>query len=279
MIRIMMSTRERPYYTLKCIEALEMFTKSPFEIFLFDDRSQEKLSRRYELYSKLVKQNRIAYLGILPPKSQVSHNVFGKAWAWNLFGFLSTYRQNTFSESMRYFDWLMLIDNDILVRKQGWDEDMIHTWSLIDQHSELSKTVKVVTQAPGGIMGEKLEMELAEGWKVRVGCYGGSGFWLLKPNYFMDIGLLPLEYLIGQNKKHDQLSWAVHEQRTQSQRYIVGVWKPLALHVGHDHSVCNYLTTGQNAIRKRYEKEDQAFENMTVDEIIAKYDRREHQRW
>jgi len=279
MIRIMMSTRERPIYTLRCIEALEKFTSESFEIFLFDDRSQEKLPKRYELYSQLVKQNRISFLGVLPPQSEVSHNVFGKAYFWNLFGFMSTYEQNTFAESFRKFDWLMLIDNDIFVRKQGWEQDLIHCWKLIDEHPDFSKTVKVVTQAPGGVMGEKLDMELAPGWKVRIGCYGGSGFWLLKPNYFMEVGLLPLQYLVGQNKKHDQLSWSVLEKQTQSQRYICGVWKQLALHVGHDHSVCNYLTTGQNAIRKRYEREDKAFEDMTVDEIIQKYDRKEHQRW
>lgn len=310
-IRIMLTARERMEYTKKCIESIEKYTESDWELFIFDDRSSEKLEERYAEYAKLVKKykSKIAHIEIFPPHTRATHDTFGKAVAWNHFGYMSTYEHgNQFSEKDKYFDFLVLLDNDIFLRKSGWELYLAYTWKLIDAHPSLSNTVKIVTQAPGGIMGEKLKEDFYDTdffdgrnvplknleplgfddityllthkqWEVRIGNCGGSGFWMVKPSYFTEIGFLPLKYIKGKNKGHDILSWQLHRQRTNSNRTAVGLWQDLALHIGHDHSVCNYLTTGQNAIRKRYEKENKAFRNMTLDEALEKYDIKDHQRW
>ena len=287
-IRVMVSVRERLEYTILCLQALERFTKNDIEIFLFDDRSQENLTERYQYYKYLVSNNKIAHLEVLPPNSKVSLGTFGKAISWSIFGFICNFM---FPKQYRYFDWIMLIDNDIIVRKEGWDLRLIETWKKIENHPELSKTIQVVTQAPGGIMGEKLEYDLEDDYKVRVGSAGGSGFWFLRNNYFEKMGLLPLEYLIGKNKGHDQLSWQVHPLKTNSRRYVAGLWDQLALHIGHNHSICNYLTWGKqkktapgdkiraDRIKASIKKEENSFKHMSLDEVIKKYDRREYQRW
>lgn len=318
MIRIMITSRERIWYTLKCIEAIEKFTESDWEIFLWDDRSQENLEERYKIYSQLVKDNRIAFLGILPPKTRISHNTFGKAVMWNVFGFISTYlpNMNGWTPDMRYFDYLVLIDNDIFVCKEGWDKYLIETWERIKRHEQLSKTVRVVTIAPGGIMRPKMDYDLSKNygihgypkeetekpgtWLVRVGTCGGSGLWMLNFDYFTKVGMLPVHYIKGENKKHDQLSWQILRHMTQSDRYVAGYWAggkekrigELALHVGHNFSIANYLTWGKqkqkapgdsiraDKIPAAIKKEEERFKNMTVEEIIQKYsDKRDHQRW
>jgi len=284
-IRVMISTRERLEYTIKCIQALERFTKNDLEIFLFDDRSKENLAERFQYYKYLVENNKIAHLEILPSDSKISFNTFGKAVSWNIFGYISSFM---FPE--QYFDWILLIDNDIIVRKEGWDTKLIETWRRINQYKEL-KTIQVVTQAPGGIMGEKLEFDLEDGYKIRVGSAGGSGFWFLKKDYFKNMGLLPLKFLIGKSKGHDQLSWQLHQLRTNSRRYVAGLWDKLALHIGHNRSICNYLTWGRekktapgdkiraDRIKEAIEKEENKLKQISLDEVIKKYDKREYQRW
>lgn len=315
MIRIMMSCRERPAYTEKCIEALEKYTESEYELFLFDDRSENK--KTHELYIRLAEEtrekdprhNRIDLLGIIPPKSQVNHGTFGKAWWWVIFAYMSTYGHgNRFDDSRRRFDFMVLMDNDIFVKREGWDRFLMMGWDLINYRTKVGddrfKNIKILTQAPGGIMSprgpgqKKFDLFVPESGryfgqkkeiKIRIGPCGGSGFWMIKPTYFNEVGTLPLESILGQNKKHDQLSWAIHQQTTKSLMYAGGLWTQtigpkedngvLALHVGHEHSICNYLTYGHNQIRKRIDREERNFKDMTVEEIIEKYDRKEYQRW
>jgi len=287
-------------YTKKCLEALEKFTKSDWEVFLFDDRSSKKLEERYSEYGKLVQRyrERIAHIEIFPPYTRATHNTFGKAVAWTHFGYMSTYGSmgNRFSEEKQYFDYLVLIDNDILVRKEGWDLQLIETWKLIDQHKDYQNTVLLTTQAPGGIMspfgqgGEKVDIEI-EGKKIRIGPCGGSGFWMVKPDYFKRVGLLPLKYLEGKDKGHDILSWQIHQKMTNSLYTAVGLWDQLSLHIGHNRSICNYLTYGKDKrkapgdsvradkIMKLIREEEENFKNMTLEDVIKKYDKREHQRW
>lgn len=238
MIKIFLTCRNRLAITKKCIESIRRHTKTPYQLYVFDNQTNYKFGEHASYLLNLFQKGIITQLIFNSDTS--TFNAFSKASACNQFG---TYHQQ--DPEKNEYEFLLMLDNDIILTP-GWDKKISITWNFVKRYN--LNNVKVVGQYPGGIKGKKELVEISNKkqnikFNGRIGKLGGSGLWSVKPNFFTEVGLLDLKQLVRQNKKHDQLYWRLLETSAKGRSYILGIQEKLGIHCGSmTGSVCNVLT-------------------------------------
>lgn len=265
MIKIFLSVRNRLAITKKCIEAIERHTQMKYHLYVYNNQTNYRIKDHWDYFRGLYKEGRVTQVTFNTNES--TYNAFSKASAWNMFGMA-----HEMDPQREKFDYLICLDNDVLVLKK-WDLRLKVVWDYIKENK--LKNIKIVGSLPGGIKHRVQTIQIVQDklWG-RLGKLGGSGFWSVRPNYFSDVGFLPIKQLVGHNKKHDQLTWALCHRATKGKEYILGMKPKLAIHVGRRcGSVCNKLTRQGHAPDKiklnaiKFEEQEDKIESFTFDEF------------
>jgi len=265
MIKIFLTVRNRLAITKKCIEALEKHTEIPYQLYVYNNQTNYKVKEHWNYFRELYEHGIVTQVTFNTNES--TYNAFSKASAWNQFGL-----QHEMDPNRDKYDFLLCMDNDILVLKK-WDLRLMETWKHIQKNK--LKHIKIIGSLPGGIKHrvERITI-IPDKLYGSLGKLGGSGFWSVRPNYFTDVGFLPIKQLIGQNKRHDILTWALCESANGGKEYILGMKPKLAVHVGDFcGSVCNQLTRQVRAPEKdklnsiKFEEQEKKIESQTFDEF------------
>lgn len=263
MIKIFLTIRNRLAISKKCIEALERHTKSPFQLYVYDNQTNYLIDEHFDFLREKYKQGVITQLTFTSDDS--NFNAFSKASTFNFFG-----HQHEQDPNKDKYDFLLCMDNDIILMP-GWDKNVSKAWTYIKKNN--LKNVHVVGQLPGGIKYKKDEYKINDDLTGIVGQLGGSGLWAVKPSFFKDIGYLDLKSLISHHKMHDQLYWRLLTQVSENKPYIMGLNKKLGVHLGKlSGSVCNQLTRNKNNKHKlsliKFEEAEEKIDSVSFEDFF-----------
>lgn len=271
MYKIFLSVRNRLAITTKCITSIRKFSELPHQIYIFDNCTNYKIQEHFMYFSLLYEKGIITQYTVNTKES--TFGAFSKAISCNQFGL--NHEQDPNKDQV---DFLLFLDNDMIIVQQGWDRILKSAWDDIKKLN--MNNIKIVGQLPGGIMRKKEFMtSKIGGCKVKTGTYGGSGFWSVKPNFFREIGYLDVRPLIGQDKKHDQNYWKKLAAVTKGQDYILGLDSKLVIHTGSlAGSVCNTLTRNKRPQKHsentneliKFENAEKEIDSMTFDQFYQK---------
>jgi len=233
MIKIFLSVRNRFAITQKCLESIKEHTKSPYQIYIYNNQTNYLLEDHFKYMLKLYSKGLITQVTFGTDASVF--NAFSKASACNMFGL--QHEQDPNKDS---YTFLLMLDNDIILTP-GWDKYLTKAWEYV-KRNKLNE-IKIIGQLPGGIKSKIQNHKISEDINGAAGHLGGSGLWSVRPNFFTDVGLLDLRQLLNQHKRHDQLYWQLLHKATNGKPYIMGINKKLGIHCGKIcGSVCNTLT-------------------------------------
>lgn len=268
MIKIFMSVRNRLAMTKKAIEAIQRHTELPYHLYIYNNQTSFKIKEHWNYFRKLYEDGKVKQVTFNTDES--TFNAFSKASSWNAFGMTHELDPNR-----KKFDFLLCIDNDVIVLPK-WDLRLKVTWEHI--RKQKLKNIKIVGSLPGGIKHrvETIHVIKDKLWG-RLGKLGGSGFWSVRPNFFSDVGFLPIPELVGHAKKHDQLTWRMCNRATGGKEYILGMKPKLAIHIGRlGGSVCNRLTRQSHAPLKvklnaiKFEEQEEKIDSVSFDDFYNK---------
>lgn len=263
MVKIFLSVRNRLAITKKTIEALKRHSTIPHQIYVYDNASNYLLEEHFWFFYKLYQKGAITQITFTSETS--TFNAFSKASTCNFFG-----RQHEEDPKKDSYDFLLMLDNDMIVAPD-WDKKIKTAWKYLNK--KRMNNIKIVTQLPGGMKNvDKVPHEIGDDLKGRTGFLGGSGFWAVRPNFFSDVGFLPLKKLVGQDKQHDQLYWQQLSKTTNGKPYIFGLLDKLAYHSGPvAGSVCNRLTRNKGNKNKnsviKFEEQEERLKSLKFDEF------------
>lgn len=264
MIKIFLTVRNRLCLTKKCIEALEKHTKSPYELYVFNNLSDYLIDEHFEFFRDMYKENRLSQ--IVFNTSRSTFNAFSKGVANNQFGHIHQMDPNK-----ERTDFILMLDNDIILT-DGWDKKVLNGWKDVDKLR--MKNIKIVSQIPGGIMKRKGLNKKIGGYYAEEGYNGGSAIWTVRKDFFEDVGFLNIKRLVGINKKHDQHYWPMVSKKTNGKPYILGLDTVLA----YDSSpllgsVCNALEKSRKNKNQRldisFSSKEEKIDNMDFDEFFS----------
>jgi hypothetical protein len=265
-IKIFMTVRNRLAITKKAIQAIEKHTELPYHLYIYNNQTNYKVDEHWKFFRKLYEQGRVTQVTFNTDES--TFNAFSKAASWNMFGL-----QHEMDPNKDKCDFLLCLDNDVLVLPK-WDVRVKTTWKHIVKNK--LNNIKIVSSLPGGVKHRVQTIQIVQDnlWG-RLGRLGGSGFWSVRPNFFTDVGFLPIQQLVGHNKKHDQLTWVMCERATGGKEYILGMNPKLAIHVGSKAgSVCNSLTRNLRAPREKkledikFQEQDEMIDSLSFDDFF-----------
>lgn len=264
MVKIMITVRNRLGITKKCIEAIKKHSTIPNQIFIYNNQTSYRMKEHFSYFCELYQKGEIAQVTFNTNES--TFNAFSKAVACNMFGL--QHEQDPQKDS---YDFLLFLDNDVILLPE-WDKKIKLMWKFIKKHNK--RNIKVVGQLPGGVK-PKTRIGQLEGVELCEGKLGGSGLWSVRPNFFREVGYLPIPQLVGHDKKHDQLYWKLLEKASNGEAYIMGIRDKLGLHCGAmAGSVCNRLTQNRGNPKRHklvnFTEADQMIESMTFDEFLQK---------
>jgi len=261
MIKIMITCRNRLSMTKKCIKALQKHSQIPHQIYVYDNLTNYKLDEHFEYFRDLYKNGVIHQITFNTKES--TFNAFSKAVSINQFGSLHIMDPNKNS-----YDFLLMLDNDIIVTPD-WDIKVKRAWKDIKKRK--MNDIKMISQLPGGIKNKKSIGKVGE-IEAKIGDLGGGGFNSIRPNFFEDVGFLPINELVGHNKKSDQLYWRLMSKSNNGKPYILGLDTKLCIHCGNiGGSICNNLTRirdEKEALEKiKFGEAEERIENMCFDDF------------
>jgi hypothetical protein len=261
MIKILLTVRNRLAMTEKCIEALKRHSTIPHQIYVYDNSTTYLLEEHFDFFSNLYKTGAIAQVTFTSDAS--TFNAFSKAVASNMFGL--QHEQDPNKDSCSF---LLFLDNDIMVTPK-WDEKLRISWKYVNKNN--LNNIKVVGQLPGGIKDRKEEVDFGE-IKGRLGRLGGSALWSVRPNFFREVGFLPIKNLVGLHKQHDQMYWRLLEKCSGGKPYIMGINQKLGIHCGKfAGSVCNRLTRMNRDPKKlsliKFEESEENIRGLTFEQF------------
>ena len=264
MIKILMTVRNRLGVTKKSIESVERNFVEPYSLQIYDNLTNYKLEEHFEYFGKLFKEGRITQVTFNTKES--TFGAFSKAVASNSFGL-----QHEQDPNKDKVDALLILDNDVIFIHRKADKVIRKCWE--DVKRKKMNNIKIIGQRPGGIKyTQPIEGGIA-GIPAVKAKLGGSGLWSLRPDFYNDIGYLPLKSLVGKSKQHDQLTWQMCEKATNGKPYIVGLKTKLAVHCGKlAESLCNNLTKIKNKSvmeKIKFKEADKRIESLSYDEFIA----------
>lgn len=263
MIKIFVTVRNRLAITKKCFEALRLHTKTPFQLYVFNNQTSYLVEEHFHYFNKLFRKGLITQ--VVFNTNDSTFNAFSKAAACNMFGLW--HEQDPLKDN---YDFLLILDNDMIVCPE-WDTKVKAAWKHVAKNK--MNHIKIIGQLPGGIKSTEGKTIINDSLHGAPGRLGGSGFWAVKSNFFSDVGYLDLKQLVGHNKRHDQLYWTKLGKSTNGQAYILGLKSQLAFHCGGSiaGSVCNKLTSNRNNPNKEqlicFEESEEKISNMSFEEF------------
>lgn len=263
MIKVFVTVRNRLAITQKCLQSLKLHTKTPFQLYVYDNQTSYLLDRHFSYFNKLLYKKMITQ--IVFNTNDSTYNAFSKAAACNMFGLWHEQDPNKDK-----YDFLLILDNDMILCP-GWDLKVKAAWDHVKKNK--MHHIKVIGQLPGGIKSIEAKTEIQNDLYGSSGRLGGSGFWAIRTNFFSDVGLLDLKQLIGQDKKHDQLYWHKLGKSSNGKTYILGLKSQLAIHCGGAiaGSVCNRLTRHRNDPNKEklicFEESEEGISKMSFEDF------------
>jgi|GEM_PF-2626772 len=262
MIKVFVTVRNRLAITEKCLKALRLHTKTPFQLYVFNNQTNYLIDEHFKYFMQLYRKGFITQLVFNTSAS--TYNAFSKAAACNQFGLW--HEQDPLKDN---YDFLLIMDNDIIVTPD-WDLKVLAAWKHVKKNK--MNHIKVIGQLPGGIKSMEEHTVIDNNIEGKVGRLGGSGFWTVRPNFFSDVGLLDLKQLIGYDKRHDQLYWNKLSKSNGGKPYILGLKSKLAIHCGKfAGSVCNQLTKNRNKPNKDqlicFEESEESISKLSFEEF------------
>jgi len=262
MIKIFLTVRNRFAITQKCLESIFRHTRSTYQIYVYNNQTNYLIGDHFKYMLKLFNKGLLTQVTFNTDAS--TFNAFSKASACNMFGL-----QHEQDPEKNSYDFLLMLDNDIILTPD-WDQHLIRAWNYVNKKK--LNHIKVIGQLPGGIKAKNEVHNITEDLLGKAGMLGGSGLWSVRPNFFTDVGLLPLKTLVGQNKRHDQLYWQLLQKASGTRNYIMGLNKKLGIHCGRvAGSVCNTLTKqkDKNTALKNicFEESDEKIRNIEFKEF------------
>jgi len=260
MYKIFMSVRNRLAITKKAVRAIELHSKLPYQLYIYDNQSNYLLQDHFDYYFKLYSKGRVTQVTFNTKES--TFNAFSKASACSAFG-----AQHQHDPNKNGYDFLVFLDNDVIVTPE-WDKILKRAWKDVKKYK--LNNVKIIGQRPGGIKnGQRITNKIA-GYDAVIGKLGGSALWCVKTNFFDDVGFLNLKELINQNKRHDQLYWRKISMATRGERYIMGLQHKLGIHCGSmAGSTCNILSKNKNGDIS-FKNAEEKISKMKFDEFYNK---------
>jgi len=265
MYKIFLTVRNRLSTTIKCITSIQKHSELPYQLYVYDNLTTDKIDEHFMFWSTLYKKGILTQVTFNTYDS--TFNVFSKVVANNQFGQLHEMDPNKDN-----YDFLLFLDNDMILFP-GWDTTIKQAWQDVKRLN--MNYVKIIVQMPGGVQNKKLVNSKIAGVDAYTGWAGGSGYWAVKPDFFRDIGFLPVENFVGASKKHDQFYWLKLEQKSKGTNYMLGLDKRMIIHTGFD-SICNTLTRNKNLSREelekviKFEETENYINSMTFDEFFNK---------
>jgi hypothetical protein len=262
MIKIFVTVRNRLAITKKCFEALRLHTKTPFQLYVYNNQTNYLIEEHFNFFNKLYRKGLVTQ--VVFNTNDSTFNAFSKAAACNMFGLW--HEQDPLKDN---YNFLLIMDNDIIVTPD-WDLKVSAAWKHVTKNK--MNHIKIIGQLPGGIKSTEGKTIINDSLHAASGRLGGSGFWSVRSNFFSDVGYLDLKQLVGHNKRHDQLYWAKLGKSTNGQPYILGLKSKLAIHCGKfAGSVCNRLTSNRNNPNKEqticFEESEEKISKMTFAEF------------
>lgn len=266
MYKICITVRNRLAITTKCITSIKKFSKLPHQIYVYDNLTNYKIQEHFMYFSLLYEKGIIAQYTANTKES--TFNAFSKAVSTNSFGL--NHEQDPEKDKV---DFLVFLDNDCIIVQDGWDEIIKNAW--IDIQKNKLDNIKVIGHLPGGIMQKKEIPQKIAGHTAKIGTHGGSGFWVVKNNFFREVGYLNIRELVGHDKKHDQNYWKKLQQVSKNQDYILGLNLKIVVHTGlMAGSICNSLTKNKTKPDKqeliKFDSAEKEIDSLTFDQFYIK---------
>ena len=263
MIKIMITVKNRLSITKKCVESIERNAVEPYQLYIYENSTNYRLDEHFDYWRKLYKEGRVTQ--VIFNTEDATFHAFSKASASNMFG--SIHEQDPNKDN---YDFLLFLDNDIIIVHKKFDKLLKRAWDYVKKNNMTN--VKIIGQWPGGIKNKVMVEDEVAGVPAVIGKLGGSGLWSIRPDFFRDVGFIPLKRLIGQHKQHDQLYWSLAEKASKGAPYIIGLKKKLGIHCGHiSGSLCNNLSRGRNdpkiLDKIKFQEADKRIESMSFDEF------------
>lgn len=247
MIKIFMSVRNRLAITQKVIESIKRHTVGKYQLYVYNNHSTYLVDEHFQYFCDLYKKKEITQISFTTDTSTFA--AFSKASTCNFFGL--QHQQDPNKDS---YEYLVIMDNDIFLLP-GWDQRAKAAWNFIKNKGPKWNHIKVVGQLPGGIKQKQKVQDKISGVEAAcVGMLGGSGLWVVRTNFFEDVGFLKLSRLVGHVKMHDQLYWSKLQAVSKGKPYIMGIKPKLGYHCGAiAGSVCNRLQKNRGKPQKHIE--------------------------
>lgn len=223
-IAVMITVRNRLALTKKCIQTLYKSTRRPIHLFVYDNCTSYKIKEHFDYFSELYETGVLQKYVVNTFES--TYNAFSKVVAFNEFG--RTILENPIANR---YEFLVLLDNDMMMVKDNWDDIIIDMWRGIDSEEELRDMIHIVTQWPNGCTSAQTgEFHIGdENYKLQLGYTSGSCFWCFRDSFFKKVGFLNPNNVVGQNKKHDQLYWHKMRAINNHKPYILAVEEDLVV--------------------------------------------------
>jgi hypothetical protein len=264
MIKLMVTCRNRLAITKKCIEAIKKHTTMPHQIYVYDNLTNYLLDDHFEYFRDLYKKGVISQITFTSKES--TFDAFSKCVASNLFG-----EQHEMDPEKDKTDFLLFLDNDVILLPK-WDLKVKAAWDYINKRR--LDHIFVVGQLPGGIKSIQNVYNITDKIIGKEGCFGGSGLWAVKNNFFSKVGLLDLNELVGKSKQHDQKYWRKLVNASSNKPYIIGLNHKLGIHCGMlCGSTCNQLTKNATNPKKeeliKFEEAEKAIDSLDFDTFLT----------
>jgi len=246
-LSVLLTTRDRPILTQKCIESIHRTSKlfKEVNIYVFDNLSNPDI-KRLGLFSKLLKEEQIKYYSYDTSASLC--DCFGKAIIYNrwinMMEMEHDIREVTKTNSLK--DYYILIDNDMILGPD-WDKFFITANNeLLSKEPDIHFLVKY----PGGLTEKNINKPSSNKYKLitpdniefEAMCTswgGGSGFWFMNYEQLCKTKWESKHFYNVYNrfKRHDTVSWCrINDKRLKFTNYVAGIKpptdNPLVLHMG-----------------------------------------------
>jgi len=260
MIKIAMCVRNRLSVTKKAIKALYEHTDLEFQLYIYDNLTNCHTKEHFEYFWNLYEKNLITQVTFNTKAS--TFNAFSKVSSLNTFG--HNHEQDPKKDKTQF---MLFLDNDHLVAP-GWDSALIEAWDEVKKRG--MNNIRIITQHPGGMKHVTVMGFPIAGVNSVTGKFSGSAFWSVREDFFRTIGYLPLNPLVGLNKKHDQNYWKQLNKKNNGKDYILGLKKLMVVDTGgFAGSICNVI--GYGGINKeKMEKIKYKHKEIEIDKMSFK---------
>ena len=278
-LNVMLTCRERTYFTQKVIEALHENTSKfhKINIYCYDNLS-DLGSGRMSIFEELLEEKKIVYYSYDTTTS--TNKSFPKSIIYNdWFYKMATFNKMPNTDETRYY---LMIDNDMVVCPY-WDE------FFLSAADHALPSTRYLVKRPGGMVARRGKIHTKEvenrynkeeKFDLMYASFGGgSGFWFMNQNmlnkhvWIQNVAVSSY----GNHRGDDIAIWrAIDKFNGKQTQYVAGITalkeKPLVLHMGSVlGSMCNFRPQEYVSQKDTQAEADEILSELSVSEIIEKY--------